>query len=117
MAFSARRPKCLPDSNFRSQLRHGVAIMPAGKRRTTLIDAVDHILREDMAGRILPFDSVAAQSYAIIAAGRRAAGCPILQADCQIAAIAHAHGAPVATRNTPDFEGCGIDLINPRNAE
>ena len=100
-----------------AELRHGLAIMPAGKRRTALVDAVDHILREDMAGRILPFDSAAAQSYAIIAAGRRAAGRPIMQADCQIAAIAHVHGAPVATRNTPDFEGCGIDLINPWNAE
>lgn len=100
-----------------AELRYGLAVMPAGKRRTALTDAVDHILREDMAGRILPFDSAAAQSYAVIASARRAAGRPIMQADCQIAAIAHAHGAPVATRNTPDFEGCGIDLINPWNAE
>lgn len=100
-----------------AELRYGLAVMPAGKRRTALTDAVDHILREDMAGRILPFDSAAAHSYAVIASARRAAGRPIMQADCQIAAIAHAHGAPVATRNTPDFEGCGIDLINPWNAE
>ena len=100
-----------------AELRYGLAVMPAGKRRTALTDAVDHILREDMAGRILPFDSAAAQSYAVIASARRAAGRPIMQADCQIAAIAHAQGAPVATRNTPDFEGCGIDLINPWNAE
>ncbi|AZY95903.1 type II toxin-antitoxin system VapC family toxin (plasmid) [Paracoccus sp. Arc7-R13] len=45
-----------------AELRHGLAIMPMGKRRTALMDAVDHILREDMAGRILPFDSAAAQS-------------------------------------------------------
>lgn len=100
-----------------AELRHGLAIMPPGKRRTTLTDAVDRILREDMAGRILPFDSAAAQSYAIIAASRRAAGRPIMQADCQIAAIAHARNAIVATRNTPDFEGCEIDLINPWNVE
>lgn len=100
-----------------AELRHGLAIMPSGKRRTALTDAVDRILREDMAGRILPFDSEAAQSYAIIAAGRRAAGRPIMQADCQIAAIAHARGAIVATRTRPDFEGCEIDLINPWNAE
>lgn len=100
-----------------AELRYGLAVMPSGKRRTALTDAVDRILREDMAGRILPFDSAAAQSYAIIASTRRAAGRPIMQADCQIAAIAHAHGAPVATRNTPDFEGCGIGLINPWNAE
>ena len=35
------------------------------------------------------------------------------QFDCQIAAIARANGAAVATRNLRDFEGCGIDIIDP----
>ena len=99
-----------------AELRFGLAIMGNGKRRAALVDAVDRILREDLAGRILPFDSDAAQSYATIAAARRAAGRPIAQADCQIASIAHTRGATVATRNTPDFEGCEIDLINPWTA-
>lgn len=99
-----------------AELRYGVAIMTSGKRRDDLGVAIDRILRDDMAGRILPFDSAAARAYAEIAASRRSAGKPISQADCQIAAIARAHNAPVATRNTPDFEGCGIDLINPWTA-
>jgi predicted nucleic acid-binding protein len=99
-----------------AELRYGLAIMGNGKRRAALVDAVDRILREDFAGRILPFDSDAALSYAIIAAARRTAGRPIAQADCQIAAIARARGAVVATRNTPDFEGCGGDQINPWTA-
>ena len=99
-----------------AELRFGLAIMGNGKRRAALVDAVDRILREDLAGRILPFDSDAAQSYAAIAATRRSAGRPIAQADCQIASIAHSRGASVATRNTPDFEGCEIDLINPWTA-
>ena len=99
-----------------AELRYGLAIMGNGKRRAALVDAVDRILREDLAGRILPFDSDAAQSYATIAAARRAAGRPIAQADCQIASIAHSRGATVATRNTPDFEGCEIDLMNPWTA-
>ncbi|WP_299616434.1 type II toxin-antitoxin system VapC family toxin [uncultured Tateyamaria sp.] len=99
-----------------AELRYGLAIMGNGKRRAALVDAVDRILREDLAGRILPFDSAAAQSYATIAAARRSAGRPIAQADCQIASIAHTRGATVATRNTPDFEGCEIDLINPWTA-
>lgn len=100
-----------------AELRYGVTIMTSGKRRDGLGVAIDRILRDDMAGRILPFDSAAARAYADIAASRRSAGKPISQADCQIAAIARAHTAPVATRNTPDFEGCGIDLINPWTAE
>lgn len=99
-----------------AELRYGLAIMEVGKRRAALVDAVDRILREDFAGRILPFDSDAAQSYATIAAARRAAGRPIAQADCQIASIARARGVTVATRNTPDFDGCQIDLINPWTA-
>ena len=96
-----------------AELRHGVAILPAGRRRTALTKAIEDILEEDFRDRILPFDRDAAGAYAVIAAARRAAGRPISQFDCQIAAIARAHGASVATRNTADYKGCGIALINP----
>jgi predicted nucleic acid-binding protein len=43
----------------------------------------------------------------------RATGRPISHFDCQIAAIARAREATVATRNTSDYEGCGIALMNP----
>ena len=36
--------------------------------------------------------------------------------DAQIAAIARIRDMAVATRNTRDFENCGIDLINPWEA-
>ena len=100
-----------------AELRYGVAIMTSRKLRDGLSNVIDHILRDDMAGRILPFDSAAARAYADIADTRRSAGKQISQADCQIAAIARAHNAPVATRNTPDFEDCGIDLIDPWTAK
>ena len=73
------------------------------------------ILEEDFRDRILAFDRAAARVYATISAKRRAAGRPISQFDCQIAAIAGAHGAAVATRNTADFAGCGIAVIDPWN--
>ena len=96
-----------------AELRHGLALLPAGKRRNALTRAVDAILGEDFRDRILPFDRLAARAYAGIAAERRAAGRPISQFDCQIAAIARANAAALATRNTNDFNGCGLDLINP----
>lgn len=99
-----------------AELRYGVAILPAGKRHDGLAAMIDRIAREDFAGRVLPFDSPAASSFAAIAANRRAIGRPIAQADCQIAAIARVWGAKVATRNTSDFTDCGIGLINPWNA-
>ena len=94
-------------------LRYGVAILPLGQRREGLLAEIENMLRQDFAGRILPFDRAAALAYAVIAAARRAAGSPINHADCQIAAIAHSNGASVATRDVNDFEGCGIDVVNP----
>ena len=99
-----------------AELRTGAAILPAGQRRDRLIGAIDAMIEQDFAGRILPFDSLAARSYAEIAAARRIAGKPIMDADCHIAAIVRACGAAIATRNVKDFEGCGIDIINPWNA-
>ena len=99
-----------------AELRHGVALLPAGKRRNALSTAIEGLLEEDFRDRILPFDRPAARAYATIAAERRAAGRPISQFDCQIAAIARARGATVATRNSSDYQGCGIELIDPWTA-
>ena len=63
--------------------------------------------------RILPFDTEAAVLYAQIAGARRKAGRPIAPLDAQIAAITRSRGASLATRNTTDFEHCGITLIDP----
>ena len=99
-----------------AELWHGVALLPAGKRRTALSRAIEGMLEEDFRDRILPFDRSAARAYAAIAAERRAAGRPISQFDCQIAAIARARAACVATRNTDDYDGCGIEVIDPWGA-
>ena len=96
-----------------AELRHGIALLPAGRRRQALGDAVDAILDQDLRDRILPFDRAAARAYAQIAVIRRAAGRPISQFDCQIVAIASARGAAVATRNVADYLGCGVPIIDP----
>jgi predicted nucleic acid-binding protein len=98
-----------------AELRYGLAILPAGRRRGNLEAALEAMLVEAFADRILPFDSVAAISYAEIAASRRNAGRPISQFDAQIAAIAKSRGASLATRNIADFTGCRVDLIDPWN--
>uniref|UniRef100_UPI0035B130E1 type II toxin-antitoxin system VapC family toxin n=1 Tax=Tabrizicola sp. TaxID=2005166 RepID=UPI0035B130E1 len=116
--FSTQDPSTLYLSAVtEAELRTGIAILPAGQRREGLKAALDATLAVDFEGRILPFDTDAAKTYAEIAAGRRSSGRPIPDADCQIAAIARAAGMPVATRNTRDFEGCGVDVINPWGGE
>jgi toxin FitB len=96
-----------------AEIRFGVALMPAGRRRTALDHAIAAIFEEDFSGRILPFDSAAAHAFAIIAAKRRAASRPIGEFDAQIAAIAASRGASVATRNVDDFADCGIAVVSP----
>lgn len=96
-----------------AELRHGLALLPKGKKRENLTKAIEDILEQDFCGRILSFDRLAARSYADVAAERRMVGNPISQFDCQIAAIVRIHGASIATRNTDDFKGCGITVINP----
>ena len=115
LAWLERQP---PASVFTSAVTQGevlyrIRLLPDGKRRGRLWDAAVTIFNEDFAGRVLSFDSDAAVAYAEISAARRAAGRPISQFDATIAAIARSHGANLATRNAKDFEGCGIEIVNP----
>jgi len=96
-----------------AEMRLGVRLLPAGKRRQALEIAVAAMFAEDFAGRIRPFDTAAVPSYVDIVWKRRTAGRPISQFDAQIAAIALCHGDKLATRNVSDFEGCGLSLVDP----
>jgi hypothetical protein len=96
-----------------AEVLHGILLLPPGRRRSAFEAAADAMFEEEFAGRILPFGSDAAHPYARIAAERRRAGRPISHFDAQIAAIAHCAGAAVASRNVADFDGCGIEMINP----
>lgn len=96
-----------------AEILYGVELLAAGKRRDKLSTDAEAMFTEDFAGEILMFDEHAARSFSRIAATRRKAGRPIAEMDAQIAAIAHVHGATLATRNTADFQGCGIRLANP----
>ncbi len=96
-----------------AEILTGIALLPDGRRKNNLLEFADNIFTSLFIGRVLVFDSNAANVYAEIFAQRYAAGRPISQADCQIAAIARSHGAAVATRNITDFEGIDVELINP----
>jgi predicted nucleic acid-binding protein len=96
-----------------AELLYRVESLPAGKRRANLAAEVERIFVEDFPGRILPFNEDAARLYAQIVGHRAAVGRPISKLDAMIAAIARSQNAAVATRNTRDFEGCGVRVINP----
>ena len=96
-----------------AEILYGVELLAKGRRRADLETAITSMFEQDFAGRILPFDGDAANEFAKIAAARRVLGRPIAQWNAQIAAIARSRGASLATRNTRDFERCGVTLINP----
>ena len=96
-----------------AEVFHGIMLLAPGKRRDAFEAAAGAMFEEDFDGRILPFESAAAHSYARIAAQRRRSGRPISHFDAQIAAIADSTSASIATRNVKDFHGCGAKVIDP----
>lgn len=96
-----------------AEILFGIALLPEGRRRSDLLMAAGQMFAEDFAGRVLPFDAMAATAFASIAAGRRQKGRPTGAFDAQIAAIAASRGAALATRNVADFLDCELPIINP----
>ena len=97
-----------------AELLAGVRRLPRGRRRSALavrIDAALEPYRETRA--ILPFDDRAAEQYADVLVAREQAGLPIHTGDAQIAAICRAYRAACATRNSKDFTGTGVELVDP----
>lgn len=100
-----------------AELLYGIARLPAGRRRDLLGEAAHRLIADDLGGRVEPFDASSAAHYAALVSGREREGRPIGVTEGQIAAICHNLGATLATRNTGDFEGTGIDLIDPWQLE
>jgi predicted nucleic acid-binding protein len=95
-----------------AEVWYGVARLPDGHRKDRLAATAASVFA-DFRDVVLAFDAHAAHRYAAIVAGREGAGRPITTADAQIAAICAHREASLATRNTGDFDGTGISLVNP----
>jgi toxin FitB len=95
-----------------AEVRYGIARLPDGRRKQALVGAADEIFSA-FADQILPFDTAAAEHYALIASSRERARKPIAGFDALIAAVCRSQGAVLATRNTSNFGGTGVELIDP----
>lgn len=94
------------------ELVFGVELLPDGRKRTQLEPHV-HAMIARIAGRVLAYDADTARTHAALRADARRAGREPSAQDGQIAAHAAHHDAALATRNTADFAGLNIALINP----
>lgn len=100
-------------STIVGELVRGVAILPEGKRKRDLTVSVMEMILQDFAQFVVPFDRLAAYEWGVLVAEQQLRGRTLGFADSQIAAVCLAQGASLATRNTRDFEGLGLDLIDP----
>ena len=95
------------------EIAYGLRILPFGQRRLQLKERFERFISLAFAQRLLAYDEAAARTYGEVMGLRKEIGRPMSVPDGQIAAIARSHGLKVATRNTSDFEHCGVELIDP----
>jgi toxin FitB len=95
-----------------AEIRYGIARLSDGRRKQVLLAAADEIFSA-FSDQVLPVDAAAAEHYAVIASSRERAGKPIAGFDAMIAAVCRSQGAALATRNVSDFDGAGIEVIDP----
>jgi predicted nucleic acid-binding protein len=94
------------------EIREGTDLLDPGARR----DRLEHWLGELVStfeDRIVPVDTRVALRWGAVSAAARKAGRARPPIDALIAATALHHGMRLATRNVRDFEGTGVDLVDP----
>lgn len=95
------------------EARFGLKSLPIGKRRRALESTFEALLVEDLEGRVLDFDTPAAEAAAELAATRQRAGRPVDVRDTLIAGIVMARRAILATRNVKHFADLRVSVVNP----
>ncbi len=100
-----------------AEIQRGIVKLPKGKRRSGLEERFSAFVEEAFSGRLLVFDKDAAYVCGDVSAEREERGLHADIVDMMIAAIVKTVGATLATRNTSDFDACGIPLINPWQRE
>jgi predicted nucleic acid-binding protein len=94
------------------EIRFGLQIMPAGKRRSFLLQSFEAVL-EKIGQRVASFDEAAARQASELMASRHRKGRPGDLRDTMIAGIVLVHHATLATRNTSHFEDISVPVMNP----
>ena len=95
------------------EARLGLALLPKGRRQQALEAAFARLLEEDLENRVLDFDSAAATEAALLAARRQKSGRSVDMRDTQIAGIALARRATLATRNLRHFQDLNVPVVDP----
>jgi len=98
------------------ETRMGLALLPPSERRRALELSFALLLHEDLENRVLDFDVDACVAAAELAAKRQQAGRTVDVRDTEIAGIAIARRATLATRNVRHFDDLDIPVVDPWSA-
>jgi predicted nucleic acid-binding protein len=98
------------------EVQLGLQVMPAGKRRTALMELFERVLTEKIERRVASFDTLAARHAAELMAVRQENGRPGQLRDTMLAGIVFASRSTLATRNPRYFEDLSIPLVKPWEA-
>lgn len=96
-----------------AEIRRGIALMDDGRRRAALTAWLARDLPERFAQRVLPVDKAVALAWGDLMGLAKRRGRGLASMDGLVGATALAGDLTLATRNTKDFEGFGIELFNP----
>ena len=92
------------------EIRKGIERLNDAARQQPLQDWLEVELPRYFLGRVLPVDAGIADRWGRLQANP---GRPLPAIDSLLAATALQHDLSLVTRNTADFEGLGVRLINP----
>jgi hypothetical protein len=95
------------------EIRYGLEILPASRRRSALEDGLVRVVGEKLEGRVLVFDEAAAGAAGLLMARRHLSGRPRELRDTMIAGIALAHRGILATRNMKHFDDLDVQVVDP----
>lgn len=96
-----------------AEIRRGVALMDNGRKRDALDEWLTHDLPQRFDSRTIPVEGAVALAWGDLIAFAKRSGRGLASMDGMIAATAIAHDLALATRNTRDFKGFGIEIIDP----
>jgi toxin FitB len=98
------------------EIRHGIELLPRGRRRQPLETEFERVMEEEIERRIVPFDAAAANTAGVLMAQRQRDGKPGELRDTMIAGIVIASHATPATRNIRHFADLSVSVVEPWNA-
>lgn len=98
-----------------SEIAYGLDRLPTGQRKQSLWNQFDMLTGMESGLPIFAFEHEAALLCGLYRAKRENSGAHAHASDMMIAGIAGMNEATLATRNSKDFSGLPIEIVNPWN--